>query len=98
MKTLIIKGSPESGKTKIGGLFEDKNTIYVDGRISMNIFLFSSCKKTTKTIIIDDIKNKKDLKSFKSIITKRGEITVNKRGENPFDIKIDTLILICDFL
>lgn len=98
MKSLIIKGSPKSGKTNIGRLFVDTNTVYIDGRSIVNDFLFSSCEKTTKTIIIDDIKNEKDLEFFMSIIKNKGEIVVNKRVENPFQIKIDRLILICDFL
>jgi hypothetical protein len=98
MKTLIIKGSPESGKTKIGNLFEDENSIYIDGRTTMNYFSFKSCKKTTKTIIIDDIKNEKDLESFKEIIFNKGRIVVEKQSQNPFEIKLDRLILICDFL
>ena len=98
MKTLIIKGSPESGKTTIGRLFVDADTVYINGRSIINHFSFSSCKKTTKTIIIDDIKNEKDLELFKEIIFNKGEIVVNKRGEEPFEIKLDRLILICDFL
>jgi broad-specificity NMP kinase len=98
MKTLIIKGSPESGKTSVGKLFEDNNTIYLDGRIKIHHFFFSSCEKETKTIIIDNIKNKKLLKNFKSIIINRGEIVVEKQCQSPFQIKIDRLILICDFL
>lgn len=100
MKTLIIKGSPESGKTTIGRLFVDANTIYINGRnrSTINHFSFSSCEKTTKTMIIDDIKNEKDLESFKEIIFNKGRIVVEKQSQHPFEIKLDRLVLICDFL
>ncbi len=98
MKTLIIHGSPGAGKTKASRLFEDENSIYLDGRIKMNPFFFSSCEKETKTIIIDDIKNEKDLESFKQIILNEGNVIVHKQCQSPFEIKLDGLILICDYI
>ena len=98
MKTLIIHGSPGSGKTKASRLFEDNNTVYLNGRVKMNPFFCSSCDKTTKTVIIDDIKNKNDLKSFKQIMLNEGNVVVHKQCKSPFEIKLDRLILICDYL
>lgn len=98
MKILIIHGSPGAGKTKTSKLFEDNNTVHLDGRVKMNHFFFSSCDKTTKTVIIDDIKNKNDLESFKQIILNEGNVIVHKQCQSPFEIKLDRLILICDYL
>ena len=98
MNTLIIHGSPGSGKTRAGRLLAvGSKFVYLDGRIKFDNFFFSSCDKDTKTIIIDDIKNKSDLMYFRSLVDE-GNIVVNKQSKSPFEIKIDKLILICDFL
>lgn len=97
MNTLIIHGSPGSGKTRAGRLLADGKFVYLDGRIKVDNFFFSSCDNDTKTIIIDNIKNKSDLMYFESLVDE-GNIVVNKQSKSPFEIKIDKLILICDFL
>lgn len=97
MNTLIIHGSPGSGKTRAGRLLADGKSVYLDGRIKADNFFFSGCDRDTKTIIIDDIKNKSDLMYFKYLVDE-GNIIVHKQSVEPFQIKIDKLILICDFL
>ena len=98
-KAFIFIGDRGSGKTKFAKLalskFEDK-AVYLDGRSfnSSNFFFFNECTPKTKLIIIDGLKQDYLFHFFEDI--SKGEITINKKGQKPYKVKIERFIFILD--
>ena len=98
-KAFIFIGDRDSGKTKFAKLalrkFGDK-AVYLDGRSfnPSNSNFFNECTSETKLIIIDELKQDY-LFHFLEDVSK-GEITINKKGENSYKVKIERFIFILD--
>ena len=100
MKNLgtILIGSDGCGKSlianTIGKILGSDKVKYFTGRNGWkeNSFMFSTCKRNTKCIVIDDINVVKDLNAFLSYTQ---GIQVNKQCENSFLIS-PYIILIFD--
>ena len=98
-KSFIFIGDRKSGKTKFAKLalreFGDK-AVYLDGRIfnPSNSYFFNECTSETKLIIIDDLKQDYLFHFLENI--SKSEITINKKGENPYKVKIERFIFILD--
>ena len=98
-KAFIFIGDRDSGKTKFAKLalrkFGDK-AVYLDGRSfnPSNSNFFNECTSETKLIIIDELKQDY-LFHFLEYVSK-SEITINKKGEKPYKVKIERFIFILD--
>lgn len=97
-KGILFIGDAETGKSRtarqIQKLYGD-DAVYLNGRRfkTDNPFFFANCRPNTKIVIIDEIIHAKDLQFFTQFVP--GKLMVNALNQNPFEIELEKLIIIC---
>jgi len=96
-KIIVITGKPESGKTSLAKnmALAFENPIWLDARSFslQNRFFFDCLNKSHDLIVLDDLPQR-----FVNFIAYglSTEITIEKRGQKPFEIPTPKIIITCD--
>ena len=90
MKTTIIIGPPNSGKTrKAEELTKDKKAIWIHSNDLSHCFALSEVQKDTEVIVLEDMRHVVQLKQILMCKT----LMVNRQYEPPFTIEKPDLII-----
>ena len=99
-KAIIIIGEETSGKSRLSRdlvkKYKREEIALIDGRLFKfnSAFPFQNVTKETKVLIIDEILKIEILDGFFSIVS--GNLIVNQKHKEVFEIKLEKLIIVCD--
>jgi ABC-type dipeptide/oligopeptide/nickel transport system ATPase component len=97
-KIKVIIGKNGSGKSftsiaLVSSVNRDEKTFLKEEYLK-DPFCFSMCSKKTKVVIIDELRNPQYLLTL--IFSSVDGIIVNKRGQKPFEIYPEMIIVCCE--